>query len=118
DRAAHAAAGDLHAVDVVAGGAAVVGGAQVLPLPGGRGLARVEVAGETVAAECQLVVAAEVIDPEHRSAPVPAAEQADVLLGAGLLHPGLEREAALVEGSERSQVDRGIAAVEGERAAV
>ena len=118
DRAGHAAAGDLGAVDVEAGRAAVVAGAQVLPLPSGRCLARVEVAGEAAAAERQLVVAAQVVDPEHRPAPVPAAEHADVLLGARLLHPGLERETALVEGAERAQVDRGAAAVEGERAAV
>ena len=66
DAAGDGAARDLGAVDVEAGGGAVEGGGEVLPLAGDGVVAGVEVAGET-AAEREVVAGREVVDPEHRA---------------------------------------------------
>src|SRR5439155_23842315 len=55
---------------------------------------------------------------EHRAAvfaAVPAADDAVVELRAALLHPRLEGEAELVEGTQRRQIDPRAAAVETQR---
>ena len=70
---------DLDPIHVEAGAAAVIGRGQMLPLPRHRALARVEVIGHA-AVHHQLVVAGQVVDPEHRTAAAPAAEHGDVLL--------------------------------------
>src|SRR5438093_165940 len=117
DVAAERLARDLGAVDVEAGGGAVVAGAQVLPLAAGRRLAAVEVVREA-GVQGQVVAAAEVVDPEHRAAvfaAVPAADDAVVELRAALFHPRLEGEPELVEGAQRRQIDARAAAVETQR---
>ena len=88
DAARDCARRDLDAVDVVARGGAVVGRGEVLPLPCDRALAGVEIRREAVA-EGDVVVAGQVVDPEHRAVAGPRAEDADVLLGRSPSAPTL-----------------------------
>ena len=88
----------------------------MLPLPDGRIAARVDVAGEAVP-ERQVVARREMVDPEHRPGPGPAADDPDVVLRRRLLHPRLEREACVVERAESGQPDVVVRAVERQRAA-
>ena len=68
--------------------------------------------------ERHLVARRKVVDPEHRTAPRPGADDPDVVLRRRLLHPGLECEGSVVEGAEAGEPDVVVRAVERERAAV
>ena len=63
----------------------------MLPLADERALPRVEIGGEA-AAERELVVRRQMVDPQHRPVAGPRADDPDVVLRGRLLHPGLERE--------------------------
>ena len=106
----------LDGVDVVARSRAVERRREMLPLPDRRVAAGVEVAGEAIP-ERQVVARREMVDPEHRPGPGPAAEDPDVVLRARLLHPRLEREAGVVERAEAGQFDVVVGAVERQCAA-
>ncbi len=109
--------GGLHAVDVEAGGRAVEGGRDVLPLTGRGASPGVEV-GRLRPVQGQVVAADGAVHPEHRAAGLrtadPGADDGGVRLRALLLHPRGEREPGVVEGAERRQVDAVVDAVERE----
>ena len=86
-------------------------------VPSDRVVAGVEVAREA-AVERQVVARREMVDPDHWTAAGPRPDDAHVVLRRRLLHPGLKREAALVEGAEAAEADVVVRAVEGQRAAV
>ncbi len=109
----------LDAVHVEARHRAVVGRGQMLPLSDRGSPARVEVVGDRALVQRQPVAAREMVDPDHRAAVVasdPGAEHGDVGRRRPRLHPGLEREARLVERPEPGEVDaRGRAVQRGGR---
>ena len=112
--------GDLGAVDVEPGDGSVERRGEVLPRARDGRLPRVEVALEALSRR-QPVAPLDVVDPDHRArrATGPRPDDGDVLLRVRrLLDPRLEREAALVEGSEAAEVDAAARPVERQRAAV